>query len=91
MAYELSGWQIQQMEEDARNRMWEDLNEPEPEVITEANDCITAAIGYLNRAIGKTEEADALFNGSPEAFKVASITNDLVVALDALRKIRGRW
>lgn len=87
----LNAWQVEIMEQDARNKMWEDINEPELESVTEANDCITAAIGYLSRAIGKTEEADALFNGSPEAYKIASITNDMVIALDALRKIRGRW
>ena len=97
MAYELSGWQIQQMEEDARNRMWEDLNEPDKNEgrMNSAGKSLQAAIDQLSKVWDLVYQAVNDVDGLPIANEIESYEetfSDISVGLKNLKeKLQYGW
>jgi len=93
MAYELSGWQIQQMEEDARNRMWEDLNEPDPaeSQMKEAADSLEVALDKIDDGLDWISDAVSKLDELPMANKVQSFLDDFEKLANALEVLKDHY
>jgi len=88
--HQLSGWQIQQMEEDERNHKWEDLNEPESDYVTEARTHMKAAMVALGNAGSSIDEAAEMLDGSVNA-QILALCNDNILNTMLLLKKLTEW
>ena len=83
----LNAWQIEIMEQDARNRMWEDMNEPEPKPYQEAMGYVRAAIESLNKACDKVSDAESILCGTDEGNKLVSFSESIAEIIFGMNKL----
>ena len=73
-------WQTEIMEENARNRMWEELNEPDVNEgrRAEAVSCLTVAMKHLSTAWDFIYKAVDEVDGLPEADEIESFLEEVI-------------
>ena len=83
----LNAWQVEIMEQDARLRKWEEINEPEPDWYQEAAGYISAAIKMIDQASAKISDAESILTGSPDGSKLGSLNESLATVYFELQKL----
>ena len=86
-------WQTQQMEEDARNRKWEEMNEENP--ADEAHRCdavssLQVAINYLSKAWDWIYQAVDDVDGLPEADEIESFEEEVHSIQNGLERMQNK-
>lgn len=89
----MNGWQVEEMEANARNKQWEDMNAPnEYEVVLkEAAKELEKAIKMLDESEYRLIDASAELSETPMQFKVDSIIDEINVIQADLRRMKECW
>lgn len=87
----MTGWQVDQMVENAALALWEELNEPDPaeQEMKEAAVLISSCLKDVSTGLFHLEDAISALDGTPMADKLQSYMDqfdDLVIGLRELRE-----
>ena len=76
----MNAWQVDQMEADARNHQWEELNAPDPyaHLMKKAATSIESATYLIDTAENRLYDAIAQLSGTPMADKVQYLVEELM-------------
>lgn len=89
----MTGWQVQEMWEMDTNALWEAINAPDPmgdQMIAAAHSMDTA-ISHISKAEDFLMDAEAELDGSPMAYKVNALYEDLLSIRRAIRELKERY
>jgi hypothetical protein len=88
----LSAWQVELMEQDARNRAWEDLNAPDPDENRKkkAAKSIQAALDQIDKVLNSVYQAVDDVDGLPIADEIESYEETFSDISVGLKTIQGK-
>lgn len=91
MVDNLAGWQVDLMEENARNQQWEELNhDPDEGRREEAVNYLKTAVENLTNAWTAILDAETAIDGLPEANELESFEEEVSEIKSGLRQMQTK-
>ena len=89
----MNAWQVEQIEEDARSRKWEQLNEADllAHILKSAAPDVEKATMELDAAIDRLYDAQSALSETPLADVTQEFIDELIAINCSLTQTKARW